>query len=91
MFREAIRVLVKPRTSRLADGPLASIAFGVGGLVVFMISTLRILSLHASLQLTEGQLILGLLVSICVMMQMVATGILVDISRRIQTKEGNQR
>ena len=87
MFREAIRILGGPRTSDSGDAAVISKFLYVAGVVIFLLSTLKITTLH----LTEAQLVLGLLVTICVMMQFFVCGLLMEIHSRLKGKEEDNR
>ncbi|MCY3019267.1 MAG: hypothetical protein NTW87_09605 [Planctomycetota bacterium] len=79
MLRRIVRVLWRPLTSESRDASAGSIFLYAAGLLVFVLSTLEI----ASLRLTEAQLVLGLLVSICVTMQFIVLGMLVEVRCRL--------
>jgi len=77
MLAELIR---KPLTSEARDTAVTSVLLYVAGLVVLVLSTFKL----ASLQLTEAQLILGLLGAVCAAMQLIVMGLLVDIRGRLR-------
>ena len=81
------RLLRRSLTSESNDASIGSKLLYVAGLVIFVISTLRM----ASLGLTEGQLLFGLLLVICVTMQMILGGLLLEMGGRLPQAEKDRR
>jgi len=83
MLQRIVGVLGRPLASDSRDASVGSILLYVAGVLLFILSTRKI----ASLQLTEAQLVLGLLVAICVTMQIVIMGMLLDVRARLQARD----
>jgi len=80
MFPELFRSLGKPLTSESHDTSVGSLLLYVAGLLVFVLGTLKL----AGLQLTEAQLVLGLLATVCAALQLIVLGLLLDIRGRLR-------
>jgi hypothetical protein len=72
--------LMKPVTTEAQDATVGSVLLYVAGVTVFVLSTLKL----TSLQLTEAQLILGLLGVVCAALQLIVMGLLVEIRNRLR-------
>ena len=79
MIEKLTRILCFRVTSEPRALIIGSIIMYAGGIGLFALSILKMGTLH----LTETQLFLGLLLVVCVMMQMVVGGMLLGVLGRI--------
>ena len=82
MLKAIVNALRRPLSSDARDASVCSKFMYAASVLVFALSTLKI----ASLQLTEGQLVLGLLVACCLTMQMIVMGLLIEVRSRLNNK-----
>lgn len=79
--------LVRPLTSDAFDASVASKLLYAAALLVFVLSVLKV----TSLELSEPQLLFGLLLSGCVMGQVMLAGLLLEVHGRLGARQGNDR
>lgn len=82
MFPQLICLLGNPLTSEARDTVVGSVFLYVAGVLVLVLSVLKL----ASLQLTEAQLMLGLLAALCAAMQLIVMGLLLEIRGRLRAR-----
>ena len=86
MIDKITKLLALRLTSDSQASTIGSIIMYAGGIGIFMLSVLKI----ADLQLSETQLFFGLLLIVCVTMQMMVGGMLLGIHGRLSGfKRGN--
>ena len=81
MIEKLTQILGFRITSESRDLSIGSIIMYAGGIGIFTLSILKMGKLH----LTETQLFFGLLLVVCVMMQMVVGGMLLGVLGRISS------
>jgi len=84
---KAITHLIRPLTSERFDASVASKLLYAAGLLVLVLSILKV----TSLELSESQLFFGLLISSCVVVQIMMAGMLLEIYGRLPAKQGDDR
>jgi hypothetical protein len=87
MLRKLWAVLKQPRTSPARDAALGSKFFYLASVLVFALGTLKV----AHLGLTEAQLLLGLLLVICVTLQMIVMAMLLEVRGRLPSTAESHR
>ena len=83
MLHDIADVLRRPLSTDARDASVGSKFLYAAGLLVFVLSTLKIASLHV----TEAQLVLGLLAAVCAGMQLIVMGLLLEIRSRLQERK----
>ncbi|MBI2193301.1 MAG: hypothetical protein HYU36_15100 [Planctomycetes bacterium] len=81
------QIMGRRLTAESKDACVGSNLLYVAGMALFALGTFKV----ASLQVTESQLLLGLLATLCASMQMIVMGMLLSIRVRFQTTGENQR
>jgi len=83
----AITRLTRPLTSDTFDASVASKVLYAAGLLIFVLSVLKV----TRLELSEWQLFFGLLLSIGVMVQIVLAGLLLEVHGRLAARQGDDQ
>jgi hypothetical protein len=86
MLRQLANGLRKQVSTDARDASVCSKLLYASGLAIFVLSTLKI----ASLQVTEAQLVLGLLAAVCASMLTVMMGLLLEIRAGLQKATARQ-
>ena len=84
---DALTRLARPLTDDRFDTSVASKFLYVAGLLLFVLSVLKV----TSLRLSEAQLFFGLLLICCVSMQMLIAGLLLEIYGRPSARRGDEQ